>query len=281
MNWNYALGSNRLHHFPPFRRRFEYAGMTSLTAGYQTAYMTAWLSFAPTPLELPGLAKGGETHAIIGACLPYRPPDAVVRMLFDKSAGYFVKIGHGLEACPEIFSAGPGYVLSAGGVSRGERSVIVARPITLLLDDAAEELKDVIHLAGPGENFRQWNNTGVAENFACAAGPVQVPARFVATETKGAWRVFALGHGAVAAIYSTPGLGLIAMARDTTPADFLQALVTANPDEASLAHEFVFPAGRKLTYDLKSPSNRWVMISDAGKNLDREFGRWPLLDGRL
>ena len=281
MNWNYALGSYRLRHFPPFRRRYEYAGMTSLTTGYQTAYMTVWLSFAPTPPALPGLGKGGETHAIIGACLPYRPPDAVVRLLFDKGAGYFVKIGHGLEACPEIFSARPGFLLSAGGVNRGERSVIVARPITLLLDDAADEVADVIHLAGPGENFRRWNNTGVAENFACAAGPVQVPARFAAAETKGAWRSFSLGHGVVAAIYSTPTLGLIAVTRDVLPADFLQAVATANPDAAALAREFVFPGGRKLTYDLHSPRDRGVMTSDAGKTLDREFDRWPLLDGRL
>lgn len=281
MNLNYALGSYRLHHFPPFRRRFEYANMTSLTTGYQTAYMTAWLSYAPSSLELPGLGKGGETHALIGACLPYRPPDAVVRLLFDKGAGYFVKIGHGLEACPEIFSAGPGYVLSAGGVNRGERSVIVARPITLLLDDAADELPNVIHLAGPGKAFREWNNTGVAENFACAAGPVHVPERFVAAGTSGAWRTFSIGHGMVAAIYSTPNLGLIALARGVEPGEFLKSVVAANADEAALAREFAFPAGRKVTYDLHSPRDRWVITSEAGTSPDRDFDRWPLLAGRL
>ena len=95
MNWCYALGSYRLRSFPPFRRRYEYAGMTSLTGGYQTAFMDAWLSYAPQPLALPKLESGGLTHALIGACLPYRPPDAVVRLLFDKGAGYFVKLGHG------------------------------------------------------------------------------------------------------------------------------------------------------------------------------------------
>ncbi len=281
MNWNYALGSYRLRHFPPFRRRFEYAGMTSLTTGYQTAYMTTWLSYTTTPFALPGLQKGGETHAIIGACLPYRPPDAVVRLLADKGAGYFVKIGHGLEACPEIFSAGPGFLLSAGGVNRGTLSVIVARPITLLLDDAADDLSRVIHLAGPGGNFRQWNNTGVTEDFACAAGPVQVPAGMTAAEESGHWQIFLAAHGVVVAAYSAPEVGLLGVFHDVAPDELLRALVRANPDESALAREFVFPDGRKLTYDLRSPRDRWVMISDSGRPLDRVFDQWPLLDGRL
>ena len=281
MNWNYALGSYRLRHFPPFRRRYEYADMTSLTAGYQTAYMTAWLSYAPTSVELPGFQSGGETHAIIGACLPYRPPDAVVRLLADKGAGYFVKIGHGLEASPEIYSAGPGFLLSAGGVHRGEASVIVARPITLLLEDSGTDLDSVVHLAGPGEKFRQWNNTGVAENFACAAGPVHVPTRMAAVQEKGHWRIYSANHGLVIAVYSTPQVGLVAVFRDIAPAELLRTLIAANPDEEALAHEFFFPGGRKLAYDLHSPSDQWVLISDSGKNCDRAFDRWPLLDGHF
>ena len=279
MNWNYALGSYRLRHFPPFRRRDEYAAMTSLTAGYQTAYMTAWLSHAPTPLELPKLQPGGETHAIIGACLPYRPPDAVVRLLFDKGAGYFTRIGHGRDASPEIDAAGPGFLLSAGGVNRGGAAMIVARPITLLLDDSGTELDRVIHLAGPGNDFKQWNNTGVAANFACAAGPVRVPEQMTAAQENGSWRIYPASHQLVIAVYSKPQVGLVAVFRNVAPAELLRALTAANPDEAALAREFVFPGGRKLTYDLNSPRNQWVMISDSGKILDREFDRWPLLDG--
>ena len=281
LNWNYALGSYRLRHFPPFRRSFGYAGMTSLTAGYQTSYMTAWLSHVPNPLDLPDLQTSGEAHAIIGACLPYRPPDAVVRQLFDKGAGYFVKIGHGLEASPEIYSAGPGFLLSAGGVHRGAASMIVARPITLLLENSGTGLDSVIHLAGPGKDFRQWNHTGVAANFACAAGPVHVPTRMAAAQEKGAWRIYRASHGLLIAVYSTEHVGLVAVFRDVTPAELLLVLTACNPDDAALASEFIFPGGRKVTYDLKSPRDRWVMISDCGKPLERQFDRWPLLDGRL
>ena len=280
MNWNYALGSYRLRHFPPFRRSFGYAEMTSLTAGYQTSYMTAWLSYSPTPIQLPELQKGGDVHALIGACLPYRPPDAAVRLLFDKGTDYFVKIGHGYNACPEIYSAGPGFLLSAGGVNRGAASMIVARPITLLLDDSGTDLDSVIHLAGPGEDFKQWNNTGMAENFACAAGPVHVPARMAVVQENGKWRIYSASHGLVIAVCSTGQVGLVAVFHDVDAAGRLRNLMAANPDEAKLANEFVFPGGRKLTYDLNSPRDRWVMISDSEKCLDREFDRWPLLDGR-
>ena len=280
MNWSYALGSYQLRHFPPMRRRIEYAGMTSLTAGYQTAYMTAWLSYAKSPVDLPKLAGGGATHALIGACLPYRPPDAVVRLIFDKAPGYFVQLGHGAEACPEVYSAGPGYLLSAGGVQRGKGSVIVARPITLLLDDGATDLAQVFHLAGPGKDFRQWNNTGVHENFACAAGPVHVPARYTAVQAMGPWRIFTVGPGRLLAVYSTPELGLLAIFPDTAPAELLASILRANPAEPALQHEFVFPDGRKLAYDLLSQPNQWVMVSAAGKSLDRDFDRWPLFGGR-
>jgi hypothetical protein len=88
-------------------------------------------------------------------------------------------------------------------------------------------------------------------------------------------------HGLLVAAYSTPQVGLVAVFRDVAPGELLRVLVAANPDEAALAREFVFPGGRKITYDLNSPLDRWVMMSDSGKILDREFDRWPLLDGRL
>lgn len=281
MNFNYALGSYRLRHFPPFRRRIEYAGMTSLTAGYHTAYMTAWLSYAEQPLVLPELPGAGVTHALIGAALPYRPPDAVVRLLFDKGPGYFVKIGHGEKGSPEIYSAGPGFLLSAGGVHRGKLSVIVARPITLQLDDNVTELAEVFHLAGPGTDFRAWNNTGVQENFACAAGPVHIPARFKAVQSNKVWRIYAGGPGLLLAVHSTPALGLLAVFPGADPVALLAALGRANPTAEALAHEFIFPHGQKLTYDLASNPDQWVMLTAAGQKLDRNFDQWPLLDGRL
>lgn len=281
MNWTYALGSHRLRNFPSFRRRYEYANMTSLTGGYQTSYLTAWLSYAPMTLPLAKFPEVNSTHAIMGACLPYRPPDAVVRMLFDKGTGYFVRIGHGRAASPETYSAGSGYLLSAGGVNRGKLSVLVARPITLLTDDSPEQLAGVFHLAGPGKDFHGWNNTGVYRNFACAAGPIHVPAGATAVAADAGWKIFPLPRGSLLATHSTPDASVLAVFPAGEAAALLASLNHANPDAAALAHTFQFPGGAKLTYDLLSPQDRWVMISADGQSLDREFDRWPLIDGQL
>ena len=281
LNWCYALGSFRLRHYPPFRRSYGYASAPSLTFGYQTVFMNAWLSYAPgrpAPPEVPGHTG---THAIIATSLPYRPPDAAVRLLSDKGAGYFVQLGHGPGACPEIYAAGPQFLLSAGGVHRGSASMIAARPTTLLLDDAATELAEVFHLSGPGKDFRGWNNTGVHENFACAAGPVHAPARLTALRESGRWRIYAPGPGLLVAIYSTPTLGLLAVFPHSAPDDLLSSLLAANPAETALSREFVFPGGRKLTYDLGSKPSCWVMVSDSGKALDRDFDHWPRMGGRF
>lgn len=279
MNYGYALGSHGLRHYPPFRRRYEYATATSLTIGYQSAFMKAWLSFAPMPLATPELGRGGEVHALMGACLPYRPSDRVVQLIFDKGAGYFAQLGHGPGACPEIYSAGPRFLLSAGGSHRGERSQTVARPITLLLGDNAVDLADVFHLAGPGGDFRKWNNTGVHRNFACVAGPVHVPARFTAVQQSGAWRIYAPQPGLMLGVYSTPSVGLLALFPQAEPDALLQEILARNADSAALAHTFQFPAGPRLTYDLGSPPDRWVIVTCDGQALDRNFDRWPLVAG--
>jgi hypothetical protein len=281
LNWTYALGSYRLRHFPPFRRRFEYAGMTSMTAGYQTSYMTAWLSYAPMPLPLKRFPDTNSTHSLIGACLPYRPPDAAVRLLFDKGGGYFVQIGHGADASPETYSAGPGYLISAGGVSRGRRSVLVARPITVLTDDSPEELAGVFHLAGPGLDFRGWNNTGVYRNFACAAGPAHIPVGVVAIASDAGWQIFRLPSGSLLAVRSTPTASVLAVFPSGDPAALLRTVLQANPRPGALEHQFQFPGGPRLDYDLRSPQDRWVMVAVDGQPLDREFDRWPLISGQL
>ena len=134
MNWTYALGSYQLKHYPPMRRRYEKAGITDITTDYQSIFMKSWLSFSPVT-EFDKNIGGGEVHALMGAIMPYRPADKVVETIFDKGNGYFVKLGHGPQSCPEIFSAGKKFLLSAGGVNRGKFSIIVARPITLFLNE--------------------------------------------------------------------------------------------------------------------------------------------------
>nr|WP_309687618.1 hypothetical protein [Armatimonas sp.] len=275
LNFSYALGSYKLRHFPPFRRRDEYAKATQLSLGYQTTYMNVWLSYGAKPPK--ATEPISETHAIIAACLPYRPSDGVVKLLSDKGKGYFVRLGHGAQACPELYSAGPNFLLSAGGSRPSPASYVVPRPITLLLDDGATDLSETFHLAGPGSDFKLWNNTGVHANFAVAAGPVAVPASAKLLQTSGNWRLFDGGKGLRVAVYSTPTLGILALGNKLT----LEGIHRANPDEAVLARSFTFPAGRVLTYDPASPTNRWVLVTENGKPLDRDFDTWPLLAANL
>jgi hypothetical protein len=279
LNWSYALGSYHLRHFAPFRRQMAHANLTSLTVGYHTALLTAWLSYTEPGFPLPKLDRSGEPHALFATALPYRPADAVVRLLARKEHPYFVRLGHGPVSSPEIYSAGRGYLLSAGGVHRGRRSLLVARPTTLLLPDGASELAEVFHLAGPGTNFRRWNNTGVADRLAVAAGPVHVPARFTQEAAHGHWRLYSAENGLRIAVFSTSDLGLLVLFPETEPSGLLEAVVAANPSPADLRRGFRFPAGSEVAYDLNGPANRWVITAIDGQPVDRRFDRWPLLSG--
>jgi hypothetical protein len=276
LNWAYAHGSLELRHFPPFRRRDDRAGETSLHIGYQTAFMRVWASRGGwEPAHEVDLGRGGQAHALFAAALPYRPPDAVLAALHDKGRGYLVQLGHGPESSPEIYAAGRDYLLSAGGVHRGARSLLVARPTVLFLRDGATTLDEVFHLAGPGSAWRGWNNTGVHHDFAVAAGPVHVPAGARLHAEADGWRQY-VGAGELGiVVYQRTALGLLALFPAAGTADLLPAVMAANPDGAALASRFRFPDGRELNYDPGAPAHLGVMTGAEGRTLDREFDRWP------
>jgi hypothetical protein len=277
MNWCYALGSYRLNHYPPMRRRYEKAGIQEFANDYQTVFMKSWLSYSPDLNYIPNIGIG-DAHALIGACMPYRPADKVIDLLFNKGDGYFVLLGHGPVSCPEIYSAGKHHLLSAGGVNRGKRSLIVPRPITLFLDDNSANLPETFHLSGPGTDYMRWNNTGVYKNFACAAGPVNVPPGIIPLEKDDNWSVFSMKDSVSLVAYSTGNFGLIAIFEDRKSSGLLNELMKANPDQEQLKTHFQFPGDRKIIYDVYSPKNKWVIISDNEKLLDRDFDKWPLIN---
>lgn len=278
INWTYALGSYRLKHYPPMRRRYEKSVITGLETDYQTSFFKAWLSYYPAKQGLMYANWEGDVHSLLGACLPYRPADRVVQLLFDKGNGYFVKLGHGKNSCPEIFNAGKHYLLSAGGANQGEWSQIIARPICLFLNDTTSDLSQVIHLAGPGINFKKWNNTGVYKNFACAAGPVFIPKSFTPVATKSNWSLFVVNNGIIVAVYSTNTLGLLAVFEDQKPTELLNKIVEANMDENLLKTQFQFPEGKKIKYDVNSNKNKWVIGNVDNVQQERSFNRWQLIN---
>jgi hypothetical protein len=276
MNWTYALGSYQLKHYPPMRRRYEKASIQELTTDYQSIFMKTWLSYAPVPVYNTDI-RHGEVHALMAACMPYRPADKVVGMIFSKGEGYFVQLGHGPESSPEIFSAGKHFLLSAGGVNRGKASIIVARPVTLFLNDPAATLSETFHLAGPGNDFMQWNNTGVYRDFACAAGPVIIPKGVSPVAEKDGWSVYALKDSISIAVYSADKLGVMAVFEGSQPSLVLESILISNPTQEKLSNLFQFPGGSKIEYDVNALRNMWVIKSVDGNPVDRNFDQWPLI----
>ena len=288
-NWTYAVGSLGLRRFAPFRRQMNKAGVTSLEADYQTALVRTWMSLYPEDVDVPALTEGLH-HALWGALLPYRPPDEVARWNLEKPETYFVRIGHGPVASPEIYSGGPGYLLSAGGVHRGSRSMIVARPITLLLDvegargrasPEATDLADVVHLAGPGDDFREWNNTGVYQDFAVASGPVHVPEGWRPNAADATWRIYSLSNELSVAVHSGYMVGLVAIFHEGDASAVLARLSKADSDAKLLERAFQWPDGPELSYNVHSPKNRWVMVCVDDEPMDRAYDKWPLMDGTM
>ena len=278
MNWTYALGSYQLKHYPPMRRRYEKAGIKEITTDYQSIFMKSWLSFSPVS-DYDKDISSGEVHALMGAIMPYRPADKVVETIFDKGDGYFIKLGHGPNSSPEIYSAGEKFLISAGGVNRGERSIIVARPISLFLNDKAKNISQTFHLAGPGTDFKEWNNTGVYENFACAAGPVSIPDNFKPVAQNETWNIFQTKDSLMIAVHSTPDLGILAIFGNQNPQVLVKKLMDANPNYEILKSQFLFPSGSKIDFDVNAPKEKWVIKSVYGKSVDRDFDNWPLING--
>lgn len=280
INWCYALGSYQLKHYPPMRRRYEKAAIQQFNNNYHSAMMQSWLGYFPEEKSLDNIEMGKE-HALMSASLPYRPTDEVVEKIFRKDLGYFVKLGHGPMSSPEIYAAGKGFLLSAGGVNRGRRSLIVARPIVLFLDDAAQELSETFHLSGPGADFMNWNNTGVYRNFACAAGPVIIPPKFTPKAVKNNWSIYSFNDGVSVAVFSTDKFGLMAVFEGENASGLLEKIILKNPAEDKLNQYFQFPDGQKIGYDVNAPKNKWVIVSENDHALDREFDKWPLIEGTI
>ncbi len=274
--WQFALGSLDLRCHAPFRRQMTRAGSTSLE-DYRSQVMRVWTAGPDSPAG----SQDGH-HALIAAALPYRIPDDVRKWALDKERDYSARIGRGAMSSPEIYSGGPGYLISAGGVHRGRRSMIAARPITLLLSDGARDLAECFHLPGQGK-WQEWNSTGVHRHFACANAPVKIPSRYEPIVQEGKWAVFAPDsvEGLLVATFSLDELGLLAIFPNASddPAVLAEAIMAANPDEEALRTSFTRPGGVTIEYDTHAPKGLWPIKAVDGEAVAREYDTWPRLDG--
>lgn len=278
MSWDYALGSQSFRRLPPFRRQPRKAGWTALS-GDHSGSMRALVS------RFDGLENPHEKDYSLWVGLTgYQLPDAVAQWAISRPEEYFVRIGHGSDGSPEIYSGGPGYLITAGGVANGFMGQNVARPTTLMLEDGATWLKELLYVTGPGsdvaKDFRKWNNTGVHHRFAVAAGPVHVPEGWEPSASDGAWSIYERA-GQTIGVYSTDTLGLFCLLRKGDNREQLQQLIKANPDEMRLQRRFAWPDGAALDYDVHADKNRWVISAVNGNPVDRSHGIWPLMAGEV
>ncbi|MGI6137529.1 MAG: hypothetical protein ACOYI9_00715 [Candidatus Hydrogenedentales bacterium] len=284
MNLQYALGSLDLRRSAPFRRLYSKAATQSLNGDPHRAYMAAWLQLDGYRLPPEQETDHYSTHAVIAALLPYRLPRDVARWTLAKESPYELRFGRGPSACPEIYSGGPGYLLSAGGANRGFRSHIIARPMTLLLADGATQYEDCFYITGKGRWF-SWNATGLWSRFACANGSVHVPAAYSPIAEGGGWRVYT-AHTAqrlFIAVYDQDGVGLLALfpGYDDTAAALLKDIRKTNENEADLQTRFTGLDGTVIHYDLNAPKGTWVIKGINDHPVDRDYDHWPQLDGTI
>ncbi len=280
-NWHYALGSLDFRRYPPFRRRYDYASATLMGRDYHTLMMRVWTGDA-AGIPLRELIK--NPHAMFSALMPYRLPGGTAAWVRKKPCPYFVKIGHGYNSSPELYSGGPGYLVSAGGVNRGIYSGIVARPVVLLLSDGSKDFRDCFYIPGRGPFF-DWNNTGVHKDFACGNAPVSVPEKYRPVAEEGHWRVYRpfRDRNLFIATFSARRLGIIAVFPGFmgNPESLAVELHRRNADPARLKERFVRPDGNIVGYNTEAPKNLWVIKSYNGARLDRDFDSWPVLEGEV
>lgn len=276
LNWQYALSSYKFKHFPPNRRRFGKSFKKNIDSDYHTVMLKVWASLFDDSLQID--MSRGQHHALWATFASYKPSDKVMEWIINKPKPYFVKMGHGYNSCPEIISGDKGYLLSAGGANQGKRSLIVAKPIMLFLNDDAEEMSETFHMFGPGDNFVEWNNTGVYEDFACTKGKVYIPEAKQALISSANWQIFSIIEGVFLAIYSKKEIGLMAIVRSNSAKDVLNKIIENNSDESRLNTRFNHPNGNIIDYDLESPKDQWVITRVNRKNMDRDFSKWPFFE---
>ena len=276
LNWQYALSSYKFKHFPPNRRRFGKDFKKNIDSDYHTVMLKVWSSLYDDSLSV-NMSRG-QHHALWATFVSYKPADKVIQWILDKPRPYFVKMGHGFNSCPEILSGDKSYLLSAGGANQGRRSLIVAKPIMLFLDDDASEMKHAFHMFGPGDNFIDWNNTGVYQDFACTKGKVHIPLNKKVLKSSGNWKIFLINEGIYLATFSKEELGLMVIVRSNSEENILEDILKKNSDEKKLSTYFNHPNGNIIEYDLNSPKDQWVIKSINKISTNRNFSEWDLFD---
>ena len=276
----YALGSLDQRRFPPFRRRLERAGIRNFDEDPMTAYIKTLLSIK-YPARKMDYAKHRSNFGLTALVLKYRLNDRLGDLLNAKQFDYLSRMGHGYKGSPELYSGGPGYLISAGGVQRGKASQLVPFPTTLLLHDNAHLLDSCFYLPGKGK-ISKWNNTGVYERFACGPLPVHTPYEPIA-KLEG-WQIFHRDKVGYIVVYNADGVGLLFVANEAaidssihSPMAMAEAMKARNTG-VDLQKMVITPTNDTIAYDLHAPKGTWVIKSVNSQKMKRKYDLWGRLE---
>jgi hypothetical protein len=285
LSYQFALSSMGLRRVVPFRRHLVRAHRTGVYEDPMSAAMLVWCGDASVRGSVEG--RSNLHHAMVPAAMPYRPGGLVTEWVngirsspLPNGGEGLVLIGRGRRASPEIHWRGNGYMISAGGVSWGRRSSIVARPTVLIKDDGVTDIRGMLRIEGEGE-CTTWNNTGVHRDLAVGKGTLVVPDGWSAAAESEDWGVYSLGGdgGGWILTYSDRGLALFTVVPDgAEAADVLVRRVQAANRPADLiAGRLVAPDGTAFGYDVNASRGTWVLSTVNGTALDRDCRAWPRL----
>jgi len=274
-NWEYALGSFDYRRFPPFRRQPRRAVDTDLDGDYHTAMVKAWMSLRRSS-ERQFEIRSGDHQALWVPFTSYRLPDKTAEWIDNKSSEYFIRMGHGDDGSPEIYSGGPGFLITAGGVAQDRFEQAVARPTTLMLDDGELELPELLQLTGKSDDYRNWNNTGVHKRFA-VGNRITVPEDWSPIIKQGNLEIYKQ-TGQLILVYEGTDLALFYLPKLTDPQTALEQFKRLNPTD-QLQHQFTGFDKRKIEFDLNTTPDRWIITATSGQAIERDFAVWPLMEG--
>ena len=92
--------------------------------------------------------------------------------------------------------------------------------------------------------------------------------------------MYQLQDGIMVVVYSTTQFGLLAIFENSTTNLFDQ-IVTLNANEQKISTSFQFPNGEKIGYDVMAAKSKWVIQSVNDQQQNRDYDKWPLIDGDL
>ena len=269
--YEYSLSSIDLKRYPPYRRQMWRAPNTEFNWDPVSSILRVLVNRKTNSNYL----VRERQHGLITYLLHYNLNDGLAKLLLEKNDSYYVQLGHGRKGSPEIYSGGPGYVLSAGGVQRGKLSQLAARPIILLLDDKIMHADSCFRLCSKGK-MPHWNNTGVYHDFACANQPVIIPPQYKPSYEKDGWKEFYLPNLKIGIItYSNKNVGLMRVLNGIDPPDTttLDQFIKFNQG-LNLKKQYRLQLTRVISYRLNSPKNKWIF----NKIDNRKFDSWKRLN---